>query len=403
MYSTASSVYSLKLPARSLASVSGDTERHRFLAGTCSLREANELQLLNFQEETNEISCIATFYHPEEIWGISASPSDRRLALTCHNNNGAGRGGTAPKADKAFGVSLWRLPQDAGGNTGGPNSGTTTPDGGVSSAGAGEGSVSQPLEKVTSLGFSSKAASAMLWEPGGQGERVVTVAGYELVRWELGGGAAREAARTKASEGTTTSAACWDPHNKTSIAVATGSSLRLVDTRTGGAFTAIAQAHRYACRDVDYNPHKANNLITCGEDRLLRFWDLRSPGKPLKSILAHKNHWVTTARYNKFHDLLLATGGSDNNVCLWRVPSLSSSPMLDLLGGSANSPNSGGGTASSPEEAGDVRVKTYDDHEASVYSVAWSAHDAWSLASLSYSGRVVIHHVPVAEKYKILL
>ncbi len=55
------------------------------------------------------------------------------------------------------------------------------------------------------------------------------------------------------------------------------------------------------------------------------------------------------------------------------------------------------------EREGDKLIKTYDEHEDSVYSVAWSCCDAWIFASLSYDGRMVINHVPPAEKYKILL
>jgi hypothetical protein len=42
-------------------------------------------------------------------------------------------------------------------------------------------------------------------------------------------------------------------------------------------------------------------------------------------------------------------------------------------------------------------------HEDSVYAVAWGGADAWVHASLSFDGRVVLDHVPSAEKYKILL
>ena len=51
----------------------------------------------------------------------------------------------------------------------------------------------------------------------------------------------------------------------------------------------------------------------------------------------------------------------------------------------------------------DCLVSTYDEHEDSVYSVAWSTADPWIFASLSYDGRVVINHVPRKEKFKILL
>jgi WD40 repeat protein len=47
-------------------------------------------------------------------------------------------------------------------------------------------------------------------------------------------------------------------------------------------------------------------------------------------------------------------------------------------------------------------IKAYDQHEDSVYSVAWSHSDIWVFASLSYDGRVVINRVPTSEKFKIL-
>lgn len=50
-----------------------------------------------------------------------------------------------------------------------------------------------------------------------------------------------------------------------------------------------------------------------------------------------------------------------------------------------------------------LQVRTFDEHEESVYSLAWSASDAWVMASLSYDGLVVLNHVPSTEKYKILL
>ncbi len=51
----------------------------------------------------------------------------------------------------------------------------------------------------------------------------------------------------------------------------------------------------------------------------------------------------------------------------------------------------------------DKLIKTYTDHDDSIYSISWSSCDAWCFASLSYDGRVVVNQVPAAEKYKILL
>jgi hypothetical protein len=49
----------------------------------------------------------------------------------------------------------------------------------------------------------------------------------------------------------------------------------------------------------------------------------------------------------------------------------------------------------------DGLLSRVEDHEDSVYSVAWSAHNAWAFASLSYSGRLTVCGVPSTEKYKI--
>ena len=51
----------------------------------------------------------------------------------------------------------------------------------------------------------------------------------------------------------------------------------------------------------------------------------------------------------------------------------------------------------------DLRVKALEEHEESVYAVAWSAADPFLFASASYDGRVVVNAVPPSEKYKILL
>ena len=60
-------------------------------------------------------------------------------------------------------------------------------------------------------------------------------------------------------------------------------------------------------------------------------------------------------------------------------------------------------TTSSNADTGDGIIRSFAEHEESVYSLAWSACDAWVFASLSYDGRVVVSHVPSEEKYKILL
>jgi EARP and GARP complex-interacting protein 1 len=85
---------------------------------------------------------------------------------------------------------------------------------------------------------------------------------------------------------------------------------------------------------------------------------------------------------------------------LWRIASCSSAPWLgsdDLDSGAQT--DKGEGNSDPP----DIKVRGIDQHEESVYAVAWSPADAWMYTSLSYDGRVILNHVPSTEKYKILL
>ena len=123
----------------------------------------------------------------------------------------------------------------------------------------------------------------------------------------------------------------------------------------------------------------------------IKFWDLRKPAGALHAIKAHA-HWTTSALYNRFHDQLVLSTGTDYQVKLWRAASVSSAPpALDEAE-----------TELADAEA-DGLVKAFEDHEQSVFAAAWSAADAWIFASLSLDGKAVINHVPPAEKYKILL
>lgn len=118
---------------------------------------------------------------------------------------------------------------------------------------------------------------------------------------------------------------------------------------------------------------------------------MRKPSAALLSVKAH-SHWITSALYNRFHDQLVLSTGTDDQVKLWRAGSISSAP-----------PSLEADESELTDADADGLVKAFDDHEQSVSAAAWSAADAWVFASLSLDGKAVINHVPPAEKYKILL
>jgi WD40 repeat protein len=60
----------------------------------------------------------------------------------------------------------------------------------------------------------------------------------------------------------------------------------------------------YERRDVEFNPNKPSILVSCGDDRLIKFWDVRNLSSPLRTLSGH-THFVWCTRFNPFHDQLL--------------------------------------------------------------------------------------------------
>lgn len=403
--SGAQSVYACSTNARALAAQRGSA-KHRFLVGTCSLHDANELCVLEFDEEQGQLNAVSLYAHPDQVWALETSTQDPSLVVTSRQSQ---------QQSSLSGVTLWRMPATANA---------------VEKADLVEvAAVTRPVEKES-------YAHSIRWHPGSRDallvcedydvsvysidESTVTCAGkltLPRVQQQQQQQQPGESELSWVGTGTAT----WDPMaGSSSAAAAHGPHVILFDTRSmaAGPTAQILNAHGGgAVRDLDYNPNKAHVLLTCGHDRSCKVWDLRSTKAPIKVLSGH-SHWVSCCRYNPCHDQLLLTGGCDQLVNLWRATSVSSAASGLSLADAAPTPrsrsrsNSDGGTApfppgspSSPTgDAPDAKVRCMDQHhEDSVYAVAWGGADAWVHASLSFDGRVVLDHVPSAEKYKILL
>lgn len=86
--------YALKegFTTRSLAAVEGDKNHNRFLVGTCSLKQKNEIYLLNFHELDNKITLEGLFEHDDEIFNLSSSPYDANLFISSFATERGGYG-----------------------------------------------------------------------------------------------------------------------------------------------------------------------------------------------------------------------------------------------------------------------------------------------------------------------
>ena len=190
----------------------------------------------------------------------------------------------------------------------------------------------------------------------------------------------------------------WNPHqNCQQFATVNEYHVRGWDTKTMKQSWSFENPGNQVVRSLDFNPNKQYYLVSGGDDAALRFWDIRS----LKKCLAVRNdhsHWVWTARYNQYHDQLVLSSSSDGHVVLSAMTSISSEPQGHLIE-DEDDDEDGGMKEPSLE---DGKIRTFDDHEDSVYCAEWSATDPWVFASLSYDGRLVVNHVPRNIKFRIL-
>lgn len=384
MFNARSAIYGLKSQARAVCAVEAEEERHAFLVGTLNRKGANEVHLLEYEEEENVIRRLGRWDHAAagEVWAVTSSPSAAGVFATVHNAAGEG-----------LAASVWRAPGDG---DAAPAPAEAEEEAAEEKKGAAPPNAARPLELLGELGGAGGRTSAVVWGPADSSYSgaLVSLHGDRARLWRIdaGGGAPVEGASSGPLAGGPPEgllAGCWDPHHTDTFVAAQGRSLAAFDLRTMRPAQGVRDAHEGTVRDVDYNPNKPYHVVSGGEDRKVRFWDLRKADRPLRTLAKH-SHWAWNVRYNRFHDQLVLSAGTDSYVNLWSIVSISSAPLGDLED-PAN------------EREGDKLIKTYDEHEDSVYSVAWSCCDAWIFASLSYDGRLVINHVPPAEKYKILL
>eukprot|EP00640_Fibrocapsa_japonica_P003246 CAMPEP_0113935906 /NCGR_PEP_ID=MMETSP1339-20121228/2935_1 /TAXON_ID=94617 /ORGANISM="Fibrocapsa japonica" /LENGTH=337 /DNA_ID=CAMNT_0000938199 /DNA_START=363 /DNA_END=1376 /DNA_ORIENTATION=+ /assembly_acc=CAM_ASM_000762 len=329
---------------------------------------------------------------PSELWGLGPCPQDPNLTLACMSTEGK------------FSATVLKL--GTPGEDGGGGEVETEEDREATPGRRGSGTLHAPVEELASLPAPDGYLRCMQWgeESAGSSDKAVTLDASTLRVWALdpAGASVQEEVSIPAVGGPAPIQACtagsWDPHHQHSFLAAHNTTIEGWDFRSPQkSVLCVHGAHRYGICDLDHNPNRPHFVASCGKDRLLKFWDLRKPDAPTTSdpvkTLAGHTHWTCRAQYNRFHDQLVLSGGTDGRVNLWRVSSISSAPLLLELEGDT----------SSKSDAADAKIRSFDEHEESVYSVAWSGCDAWVFASLSYDGRVILNHVPSTEKYKILL
>ncbi|CAD7704086.1 unnamed protein product [Ostreobium quekettii] len=340
----------LKFQSRVLCPQVAQKDRSQWLVATNCLREENEVRFVEYDPGTESVRSPSAYVHRAEVWDLAACPSRTDRFFTVNNDGGE------------YHVNLW----------------STVP---------GE----QVLNSLSELPDIDASIRRVLWHPKDDG-KVATVEEGKLETWSVAEDSVKSSGSAPAGELQQLWSGSWCAEDTNTLCTAGGNGFQIWDLRAMQQTKEVDNAHEMPVRDVDFAGQQQGQLATCGDDCAIRIWDLRQMKEPTQlSKLNGHSHWVWKCRFNPHHNQLLLSSSSDSLVLLWSTKSAGTAPE-------------GSPKGTSPRCAViDDKAHTYDDHEDSVYGLAWSCVEPFVFASVSYDGRVVVNKVPSAVKYEILI
>eukprot|EP00878_Enallax_costatus_P027930 GHUV01030119.1.p1 GENE.GHUV01030119.1~~GHUV01030119.1.p1 ORF type:complete len:321 (+),score=73.78 GHUV01030119.1:554-1516(+) len=272
--------YSLTLPARTLRSVPDD-QVTQWLVGTTSLREENEIRLLECDPATEQLVVRASWVHPEEVWDIACCPGHADKFVTVHSKVGK------------YGATLWQA----------------------------SGQDVQQLAAVADLPHEGVTRRA-LWSQL-QPQQLLTVEEGALRLWSMNEAVQEATAAGRPGELEQFWTAARHPKDPKLALVAAGTAVQLWDVQAMKAQGSIDVAHHMRTWDVSWAPNNEYRFVSCGDDCKLRFWDTRMVGQ-LEALLelSGHSHWVWNCCYSPHYDQLLLSSSTDTTVCVWYTPAL---------------------------------------------------------------------------------
>uniref|UniRef100_K3WSV5 Uncharacterized protein n=1 Tax=Globisporangium ultimum (strain ATCC 200006 / CBS 805.95 / DAOM BR144) TaxID=431595 RepID=K3WSV5_GLOUD len=111
----------------------------------------------------------------------------------------------------------------------------------------------------------------------------------------------------------------WNRVDQTSIATAHDGEVRIWDTRASDKAPAVMiTAHMQKIYGIDWHPTRMYELVTCSEDKTVKFWNVTQPRVCQGMLTTGAPVW--RARYTPFGDgLVTSSHRLDNNLRLWAL------------------------------------------------------------------------------------
>lgn len=295
--------YLLRSQAKCLVPHTAEQERHSFLVGTSNLRGPNDIRVLRYYEDEDELDCVASYAHEGEVSSMSACPHDAAVVMT-----------TSTTSEGLPCASIYRmhdLPGDA-------------EDEERYLAGE-EGGVADPAERKRTL---EKLVALPSQRPGCRLLQVqfVPAEGSSLMGGDEGGNTAAASGGVESckvlavddtslrlftltndgslklslkldgggemvtEDATFIGGIAWDALNYGTAAIAHDSTVSFWDTRSGDRTRVIERAVPAGCvvRGLSFNPNKPWHVATGGDDYQVKIWDTRKAASgPVKVLQGH--------------------------------------------------------------------------------------------------------------------
>lgn len=372
-------IYGLEFQCRALASLDCEDDSVRFAVGTQGLRVPcnqvsfctgtfcffeglhfllHQIHVVNVIEDETKTISKRVYNHPQgEIWQIASNKVQHDLVCVRFSN-------VETDGTLSQGANVYDLSKNN------------------------EDSV------VSDYCIKEKDLNHVSWMPG-EASKLMALAENRLVFYDVNSHEPSSTGRLEGKGFNELTYGAWNMHqNCQQYATVNDYHIRGWDVRSMKQAWTFESPGNQVVRCIDFNPNKQYYLISSGDDGAVRFWDIRNAKKAL-AVRNDHSHWVWSVRYNQYHDQLILSSSSDGHVVLSSMASLSSEPHGQLMEDEDE-------YHASNKALEDGKIRTFDDHEDSVYCAEWSATDPWIFASLSYDGRLVINNVPRNIKFRIL-
>jgi EARP and GARP complex-interacting protein 1 len=327
-----------------------------FMAATCGVRHDNTLHRVSYSPSSQSSQCDGIYKHQDEVLDLSPCAGQSNCVLTVFRNK------------TSSGCALWKLP---------PTKPNLKP-------------VPVELEQLTLLQSSEKIAFQKVLTHDDRPDRVIVVGNDRIVEMSLeGGGATEELVAVLPDLNVDIATGAWNPNRAQEVALCHGSHFSGFDLRSNVRSFCSPTMAGGVLRDISWNGSQPRCLITGGNDRSVQGWDTRLLRRPLWVLEEAHSHWIWQCRQHREYDRLLLTSSSDTGVKLW-------SQQLSVP------PESHGMDPSERESVAFTLLGSGEEHQDSVYSVAWSMASTFTFASLSYDGRLVVAAVDLQARSTFL-